>query len=155
MRKRLICMLLAMAVLLSVGAVSACATDDAEMPTTEDEIVLWPVIEPLYDMIDGKNVSVQDSSYTTQTASVSGQGNIIRVWFKNQTARPMTVIVKQVRWYGKPEVLHFSVPAGQGAWREYTGNSNGYTYEITLESNGGDSVIGYLRAVQTFTHYTG
>lgn len=148
MRKRAICMILAISFLLSLGTISACTAEDPPMSSTGEEVVLWPAVSLLADMIPGQNISVQDSSFMTTFPATSGADTIIRVWYKNQTSRPATVIVKQVHWYGSSEVLRFSVPAGQGDWREYTGNSNGYTYELTLESNGGDNVTGDLRVVQ-------
>lgn len=154
MNKRALCMLLAIAVLLSVGTVSACAVENPSMPSTEDEVVSWPTVSLLADLIPGQNISVQNSSFTTTFSAASGEGNIIRVWYKNQTTRPVTVIVKQIHWYGSLEVLRFTIPAGQGAWREYSGHSGNQKYSVRLESNGGGNLIGYLRAVQTFTHYT-
>lgn len=155
MRGRAICMVLAVTVLLSLGAISGCTAEEPQIPATGNEAGLWPTVNPLGALIPGRNISVGDTTYKTSFPAASGDGNIIRVWYNNQTSRPATVVVKQVHWYGSPEVLRFSVPANQGVWKEYTGHSGNQKYLVRIESNGGDSVIGYLRAVQTFEHYTG
>lgn len=155
MRKRAICMVLAVAVLLSLGAISGCSTNKPRTSTEEDEVTLWPTADPLEERVPGQNISVEDSSFTASFPAASGDGNIIRVWYGNNTSRPATVILRKEHWYGASEILRFSVPAGQSVWQEYTEHSGNQTYSVLVESNGGDSVIGYLRAVQTFEHYTG
>lgn len=156
MKKRLLAILMALGMMCStaVCAYAANTTDTANVPTTEatddDVLVLWPDIMPLGDLMDDPNISTSNSSFTTNAfKTVSGYGNIVRVWYRNDASVGVTVYLQKYNSSKKKyeDVMHFSVAKGASKWKEYTNKSTG-TYRIQIYADSGKTIKGYLRAVQ-------
>ncbi|MDO4286805.1 MAG: hypothetical protein Q4C40_03685 [Eubacteriales bacterium] len=157
MKKRLLAMIMALGILCSSAvcsyAVDADDTSNGSETENPEVTVLWPGIMPLGDLYDDSNISTSSGSTRTDTfTATSGNGGIIRVWYRNDASISAKVILYKYDSGTKKykNAINFTVDSGKGKWKEYKGvGASTGKYYITIEAIGGKNVKGYLRAIQT------
>lgn len=135
-------MLMSMTIMAAAGEgdiYSAYLTDD-------DSIML------ISDLYDKSNVYSNKGTFTTgDITAVSGDGNIIRVWFKNEGTQGVQVKLIKSTMLGLSEktVVSFSVPAGSNVYKEYEADgADSGKYRVKLIADSGSKIKGYLRVRQ-------
>ena len=127
----------------------ATRAESAQMLTN---YLQWSESNSLVDLYhDSDVISATGQTQTTAFTTVSGQGNIVRYWYRNDSKLDATVYLQQYdsssKSYATVETM--TVKAGENAWKEYT-NESAATYRIRIEAKGGPSIAGSLRVVQAY-----
>lgn len=145
MKKAVVSLMLASALCVGVtGQVFAVAPSDNLVDTAvgEDSPVFWGIL------FEDDKISSSDLFVTSKFTATKGEGDNIRVWFKNTSNADVTVkLYKEGLFGSKKEVLKFNVKSKGNNSGTYE-KADSATYHIEVLSDTGDTVTGYLKAKQ-------
>lgn len=102
-------------------------------------------------VVYNNTISSTDSSFTTDRFScVSGNGDSLRFWFRNDGAGECVVRLYKVGFFGSSVVKTITVAAGAAVYDVYS-NPGGSTFYMTVTCTTGGAISGQLRANQLNT----
>lgn len=145
MKKSVVFLMLASVLCVGVAGQAFAAVPKGKLVDTavsEDSLVFWGIL------FEDDKISSSDLFVTSKFTATKGEGDNIRVWFKNTSNANVTVRLYKEGLFGrKEEVLKFDVKSKVNNSGIYN-KAGSATYHIEVLSDTGDTVTGYLKAKQ-------
>lgn len=143
MMKKTFCMILSLLMLFSLST-AAIAASCASSP-----FAVSPIMQPLAVVYEDDDIRTSQGTYQTQPFTcVSGNGNSLRYWFKNNSGAACTVQLYKKTILGLAYTQPpFTVAAGSNKYQAYQ-NPGNTTFVIRVTHATGGTIIGELRANQ-------
>lgn len=145
MKESVVSLMLASALCVGVAGQAFAAVPNGNLVDTavgEDSPVFWGIL------FEDDKISSSDLFVTSKFTATKGEGDNIRVWFKNTSNADVTVRLYKDGLFGsKEEVLKFDVKSKANNSGTYN-KAGSATYHIEVLSDTGDTVTGYLKAKQ-------